>query len=67
LIGRNKGHLEVTSNGVSSDPPVATIKKSEERIEDLILIRLPTCPEDNSFKNIRTIEVIGIDFMQPYI
>jgi hypothetical protein len=30
----------VTSNGVSSDPRVATIKKNEERIEDLILIRL---------------------------
>jgi hypothetical protein len=39
LIGRNKGHREMTSNRVSSDPCVATIKK-EERIEDLILIKL---------------------------
>jgi hypothetical protein len=30
----------VTPNVVSSDPGVATIKKNEERIEDLILIRL---------------------------
>jgi hypothetical protein len=30
----------VTPNVVSSDPRVATIKKNEERIEDLILIRL---------------------------
>jgi hypothetical protein len=41
MIGQNKGHWEVTPNVISSDPRVATIKKKkEERIEDLILIRL---------------------------
>jgi hypothetical protein len=37
-----KGHLEVTPNGISSDPRVATVKINEGRIEDLILIRLLT-------------------------
>lgn len=40
MIGQNKVHQEVTSNGVSSDYHVATIKKNEKWIEDLILINL---------------------------
>ena len=43
LIGQYKVHREVILNGVSSDPRVATRKKKmkkEERIQDLILIRL---------------------------
>lgn len=39
MIGQNKVHQEVTSNGVSSDSHVATIK-NEEWIGDLILINL---------------------------